>query len=139
MKLADRRVTKYVTEVKKVINLRGHATNAEILAYVRDDHPTLSATTIHRITQRLYEDGELGRCPKALDGSVRYDANTSQHDHFLCSMCGALRDITLPAACLAIIRCNLEDCSISGPLTVSGACKGCSDAWHKDFPPVVNI
>ncbi len=132
MKLADRRTTKYVTEVKRVVFLRGHATNAEILDELRVTYPKLSATTVHRVSQRLYEDGELGRGPKSLDGSVRYDANVDRHDHFMCTMCGQVRDVSIPQACLSIIKCNVEDCSISGPLTVSGVCNSCKKMWREE-------
>ncbi len=132
MKLADRRTTKYVTEVKKIVRLRGHANNAEILADLRENYPDVSATTIHRVTQRLYEDGELRKGPACLDGSVRYDSNTERHDHFMCTMCGQVRDVSIPQACLSIIKCNVEDCSISGPLTVSGVCDSCKKMWREE-------
>lgn len=131
MQLADRRTTKYVTEVKKIVRLRGHASNAEILDILRVNYPAVSATTVHRVTQRLYIDGELGKGPKDLDGSVRYDATIEKHDHFMCNLCGHIRDITLPKTCLTIIKCNLDDCSISGPLTVSGTCEQCKNQWEQ--------
>lgn len=109
----------------------GHATNADIVKMLRLEYPGLSATTVHRVTQRLYEDGELRKGPKALDGSVRYDGNVSVHDHFMCNMCGNVRDVSIPQACRSIIQCNLEDCTISGPLTVSGVCKKCSEEWKE--------
>lgn len=130
MKLADRRTTKYVTEVKKVVRLRGHASNAEILADLRENYPELSATTVHRVTQRLFVDGELAKAPTALDGAVRYDANTQRHDHFMCVMCGNIRDISIPKTFVSVIQCNLEDCVISGPLTISGTCKSCKEEWQ---------
>ena len=129
MQLADRRTTKYVTGVMRVIRLRGHATNAEIVLALREEFPTLSATTIHRVTQRLYEDGEIGKAPKASDGSCRYDINTEPHDHFVCGLCDMVRDISIPHACRSIIQCNAGDCSVSGPLVVSGTCGNCKKAW----------
>lgn len=131
MKLVDRRTTKYVSAVKKYIEYSGHATNAAIVKALRINYHALSATTVHRITQRLYEDGQLRRGPKALDGSIRYDSNTDKHDHFMCNLCGNVRDVVIPQAFRSIIQCNLEDCMISGPLTVSGVCKKCSDKWKE--------
>jgi Fur family transcriptional regulator, peroxide stress response regulator len=129
MQLADRRSTKYVKAVKRAIISMGHATNADIVKALRKEFPDLSATTVHRVTQRLYEDSELRRAPKTLDGSIRYDSNISAHDHFMCNLCGKVRDVSLPQACRSIIQCNLSDCTISGPLTVSGVCKLCSEEW----------
>lgn len=131
MKLADRRTTKYVTEVKRVIQLRGHASNAEIVNDLRVKFPNISATTVHRVTGRLHEDEEIRKGPTMLDGSVRYDANVEKHDHFMCTMCGNVRDVEIPKTCLSIIKCNLDDCTISGPLTISGVCKNCKAEWEE--------
>lgn len=131
MQLADRRTTKYVKAVKAAMSERGHATNANIVNDLRQKFPGLSATTVHRVTQRLYEDGELRKAPKSLDGAVRYDGNIEAHDHFMCNMCGEVKDVLLPQACRSIIKCNLEDCTISGPLTISGTCSKCSKKWKE--------
>lgn len=123
------RTTKYVTAVRALMSHLGHATNNELLGGLRSEYPDLSATTIHRITTRMVERGELQMAPSGQDNSMRFDANLSPHDHFLCERCGLLRDANLGA----ILRPEIEraignDCSISGSLTVSGICKQC----HKE-------
>jgi len=131
MTLVDRRTTRYLTAVKRVVDSYGHASNADIVNVLRQDFPNISATTVHRVTQRLYEDGEVRKAPSTIEGAIRYDSNVHAHDHFMCTMCGEIRDVALPNACRMIIQCNLDDCSISGPLTVSGICKRCSDKWKE--------
>lgn len=131
MQTATRRNTKYASAISASLTKLQHATNAQLLSALRKSYPELSATTVHRVTQRLYEDGSIAKAPKAADGAVRYDANTQTHDHFLCVPCDDLRDITLPTTCRTLIQCKLEDCSISGPLTVSGACKSCKDSLQR--------
>lgn len=115
------------------MTMRGHATNAEIHAHMRERFPTVSMTTIHRATARLAERGELGIAPPDKQGAMRYDAKTSPHDHFMCESCGMLRDAELSSAIKPIIEREIGDhCSISGNLTVSGTCKKCTRTMPKE-------
>lgn len=120
------RTTKYIALVREHMTSSGHATNAELLVALKSEYPSLSATTIHRITTRMLERGELKLAPSGSNNALRYDANLEPHDHFMCESCGMLRDAQLGN----IIRPQIEkaigsDCSISGSLTVSGICKQC--------------
>lgn len=122
------RTTKYTAAVAQCVQQAGHATNADILAALQVDYPDISATTVHRITQRLTERGKLQLAP-SLTNTMRYDANLEPHDHFMCNSCGMLRDAKLGEALRpAIEQAVGNDCSISGSLTVSGLCKRCHEA-----------
>lgn len=104
----------------------GHATNHELLENLRKTYPELSATTVHRITTRLHERGELQLAPSGRDGALRYDNNQTVHDHFICSACGLIRDASLGDSVRPAIEQAIgSDCSLSGSLTVSGVCKNC--------------
>lgn len=121
------RETKYTTAVREVIAECGHATNAELLESVQRVYPQVSATTIHRITSRLCERGELQLAPSGRENTLRYDANLTPHDHFMCNHCGLIRDAQLGA----VVRPQIEaaiggGCSLSGSLTVSGLCRHCT-------------
>lgn len=119
------RTTKYISAVRQELAARGHATNAQLLDAIRTSLPATSATTIHRVTTRLLDAGELQPAP-ALDGAMRFDANTSPHDHFICLSCGRLRDVVLPSSIRATIEQQMDDgCELSGSLTISGTCKNC--------------
>lgn len=121
------RTTKYVYAVREHIQTVGHATNGELLAILRASFPDVSATTIHRITARMHERGELQLAPSGAANIFRYDANTTPHDHFMCEICGVIRDATLSAQVRPLIEQAIGDgCSISGNLTVSGVCKDCN-------------
>lgn len=123
------RTTKYVTSVMEVMREVGHATNAELVTKLRTQYPSLSATTVHRVTARLLEHGELQLGPAARDGSMRYDINIEPHDHFMCVRCGLLRDAHIGAVVRPLIETEIGDgCQISGSLIVSGLCKIC----HKE-------
>lgn len=120
------RSTKYVVAAKKYLYKVGHATNAELLAVLQRDYPQLSATTIHRITTRLMERGDILLAPVGQDNVLRFDANTEPHDHFMCMNCGLLRDTILDDKVRSLIEGSIGDgCEISGRLVVSGLCKNC--------------
>src|SRR5574338_660293 len=96
------RKTKYCTAIQQHISVLGHATNSQILAVIRKQFPDVSATTVHRATSRLAARGLLGVAPPDQEGAMRYDANTTPHDHFLCNQCGLLRDAVLKAQVIPI-------------------------------------
>jgi Fe2+ or Zn2+ uptake regulation protein len=121
------RLTKYVQSVEDYMATAGHASNTEILSAMRQTYPDISATTIHRITSRLAERGKLGKAPSASNNTLRYDANTHPHDHFLCSDCDMLRDASLTDDIRPLIERAVGDgCRISGNLVISGLCKKCN-------------
>ena len=103
----------------------GHATNQELLIYLRHSYPNLSKTTIHRITKRMLVRQDVILAPPARDNSLRFDINTMPHDHFHCLNCDRLKDLLLTDSILAEIQTLAGDCKISGRLTIQGSCKQC--------------
>lgn len=125
MTVNHRRETKYTNAVRQFMSELGHATNAELVTELRKHFPSVSATTVHRVTARLHADGELLLAPKTADGAVRYDSNITGHDHFVCEVCGGLKDITVPHTCRELIARQLNGCRVNGSLTISGRCQQC--------------
>lgn len=119
------RQTKYITTVREIMQRKSHATNAAILAELQITYPDVSATTVHRITSRLVDRGELTLAPSAHDNSTRFDTTTAQHDHFSCNQCDCLNDVTLPDEVRQGLDDQLQGCSLSGPLTIQGTCRNC--------------
>lgn len=119
------RQTKYCQAIETMLNRLGHATNAQLLAELRQTYPELSATTVHRATARLAARGVIALAPPSRDGSRRYDANTRPHDHFECASCDLLRDTDVKAKLIPVLESTIDDCHISGRLTISGNCKQC--------------
>jgi Fur family peroxide stress response transcriptional regulator len=120
-----RRHSKYVDAIKVSLAHFGHATNAQLCDDLRSSYPHLSDTTVHRITQRLYEDGEIGFATLNQWGAMVYDANTAPHDHFYCESCDRLRDITLPKHTRQVILQSIGPCKISNSLKINGVCQTC--------------
>lgn len=119
------RTTRYIQAVKSYLQQTGHATNAQILRHLQLDYPELSATTVHRITARMVERGQLALAPMAKDSAVRFDSNLSAHDHFQCLNCDRLRDVVLPPVMFESIQEMMGDCKLNGRLTVQGSCNKC--------------
>jgi Fur family peroxide stress response transcriptional regulator len=78
--------------------LRGtgiHPTASWIYDKLKSEFPDLSLGTIYRNLNILMEQGLI----RKIDfGSTfdRYDANTSQHYHFICERCGSISDLEIP-------------------------------------------
>ena len=125
--MSANRHTKYTKAVTEVLRQKGHATNAELLQDLRCEYPELSSTTVHRITSRMIERGEVQLAPSGKGNVRRFDANIQAHDHFVCEICDMLRDAQLGQIIRPAIETAIGDnCSISGSLTVAGVCKNCA-------------
>lgn len=126
-KLPLERATKYTSATSEIMARLEHATHAELLSELRSLYPDLSATTVHRITTRMVERGELRLAPSGRENILRFDANIVPHDHFMCEVCGMLRDTMIGEQVRPLIESSIGDgCMISGNLTVTGVCKECN-------------
>lgn len=125
MNTTTRRQSRYVSAVRQALEYFGHATNAEITDDLRRSYPHLSDTTVHRITQRLLEDGEIQLATHDEFGAMVFDINTAPHDHFECSECGGLNDISVPQSARRDIRAVIGVCRLNGPLKIVGECHKC--------------
>lgn len=121
------RQTKYCQAIEVLLASMGHATNSELLVELRKTYANLSATTVHRATSRLATRGLIAIAPPSRDGSICYDTNVIPHDHFLCTSCGMLRDTNIKDKVTPILESSMDDCHISGRLTISGLCKHCKE------------
>lgn len=124
--MTTRRRSKYVDAVKYSLAHFGHATNAELCDDLRISYPHLSDTTVHRITQRLYDDGEIGFAALDRAGVMVYDARSDEHDHFYCEHCDSIRDVELPKTCRDSIHTAVGPCQLSNSLKIVGVCQGCT-------------
>lgn len=57
------RTTKYTVAVRWHMRRMGHATNVELLELLHKKYPKVSATTLHLLTTRMVERGELQIAP----------------------------------------------------------------------------
>jgi Fe2+ or Zn2+ uptake regulation protein len=72
-----------------------HPTAQELFERLRDEFPTLSVATVYNTLSALTR---MSRCaPLELGGPVRFDPNTTAHDHAVCERCGKIRDVLQPS------------------------------------------
>lgn len=118
------RMTPQTIAVLQVAQQLGHANNLQILVKVRQNFPTLTPTTVHRITSRLIENGLLAAGPQ-INGARLIDANTTVHDHFLCSDCDGIKDFNINSSVREAIKTELQIKKLPRSLTIYGDCDAC--------------
>lgn len=75
-----------------------HRTHPSVDRIYEDLHPTmptLSRTTVYNVLRNLVEKG-AALMLTIDDKNTRYDADTTPHAHFRCSICGCLADMPQP-------------------------------------------
>jgi Fur family peroxide stress response transcriptional regulator len=118
------RLTPQTRAVLHWVRRLGHAANSELLQCLLPGFPELTATTVHRITNRLVEAGEIARGP-TLGGGTTLDANLAPHDHFHCTNCGGIRDIFVSDAIFEDLQAQLGENLVRRGLLVTGSCEAC--------------
>ena len=58
---------------------------------VRKRVPSISRDTVYRTLSTLETEGLIRRT-EVLGGPARFDPNTDRHHHFVCTVCGAIKD-----------------------------------------------
>ncbi len=88
LKITPQRVAVY----EVLLSRDDHPTVEDIYNEIKKKYPFVSLATVYRTVETLEE---LGFVKKVAywGGSVRYDANTSDHHHLICTQCGAIKDI----------------------------------------------
>lgn len=77
-----------------------HPTARDLHARVREELPGVGVATVYRTLDLLRDHGLLLELQLGDDPVARYDANTGNHHHVVCTDCGAIGDvdIALPAS-----------------------------------------
>ncbi|HEY8422392.1 MAG TPA: transcriptional repressor [Thermoclostridium sp.] len=68
-----------------------HPTAAEIYEDIRKDYPNISLGTVYRNLGAMAESGEILRIPMG-DSPDRFDINSYEHMHVVCTKCGHVFD-----------------------------------------------
>lgn len=105
-----------------------HPTADWVYTHARRRLPRISMGTIYRNLQVLEREGRI-RAIESSSRSTRYDADLSEHDHFLCGHCGGIfdierRDDAEPGAARGL---RGKGFNVTGHrLELHGSCPGCS-------------
>lgn len=114
-------------EIKNFLMTRkDHPTADVVYMNVRQENPNISLGTVYRNLTLLADMGEILRL-RVGDGVDHFDADTSQHYHFICTECGSVIDLEMDN-----IDCIIEtagknfDGRITGHFTYfQGICGDC--------------
>jgi Fur family peroxide stress response transcriptional regulator len=68
-----------------------HPDAETVFQRVRRRVPAISRDTVYRTLSTLEDQGLIRRA-EILVGPGRYDANTDRHHHFVCTVCGLVKD-----------------------------------------------
>ena len=75
-------------------NTREHPTAERIYSDLKPEIPNLSLATVYRNLGQLCEAGKVIRLATG-DKTDRFDADISDHQHFVCTSCGTVSDLFL--------------------------------------------
>jgi Fur family transcriptional regulator, stress-responsive regulator len=104
-----------------------HAAANEVYAAARRRQPTIGYSTVYRALERLCDEGLVHEVRVAGTASALYEAARHNHAHFLCTGCGAVRDIAyaVPADDLARLDRDHAIAIADATLTFHGLCESC--------------
>ena len=73
---------------------KDHPTAETVYQNVKKEYPSISLGTVYRNLTLLSDMGEILRLDLG-DGQDHFDADTSVHNHFICTKCGAIIDLNM--------------------------------------------
>jgi Fe2+ or Zn2+ uptake regulation protein len=98
--------------------------------------PSLSLKTVYLVLHELEELGEV-RVITSAGGPSRFDPNTGDHQHLLCTGCGRLHDVILDRPVPSLPNGQFPGFDVSGAdVLYRGTCPDCRAASAKPAPPV---
>ncbi len=130
------KITHQRLEIFREIAIAGDHPDAESLYQrVKERLPTISLDTVYRALW-LFNDLGLIKTLGATRERTRFDANLNQHHHFVCNVCGLMRDfyakdfdeLKLPNSINEIEQPS------STHVEVRGVCLTCSQNKNQDQP-----
>lgn len=108
---------------------KDHPTADVIYAQIRQEYPNISLGTVYRNLTLLADIGEIQKI-RVGDGVDHFDADTSEHYHFVCKKCGAVIDMDMESInhILEIAGMNFPG-EVEGHVTYFyGTCGGCKES-----------
>lgn len=113
-----------------------HPDAEKIFSRVRQRIPAISFDTVYRTLRLLEDKGVIARVGSMRD-RARYDANTDQHHHFVCTECGMIGDFYCDAMDrLPVPREVSEMGSVAGVyVELRGVCRKCKQKASKKPQP----
>ena len=99
-----------------------------ILAMVKDKLPGVGVATVYRNLRALVDEGKVVTLETSL-GSIHYDADVSDHAHFVCRCCGRISDLFIGSPLTKTVE-NLGYKVEQEKSILYGLCPDCARAAH---------
>ncbi|MDO4324224.1 MAG: transcriptional repressor [Lachnospiraceae bacterium] len=77
-----------------LMNRTDHPTADTVYTSLRQTYPNISLGTVYRNLSLLEQIGEISKISTG-SGADHYDANMTQHQHFICTSCHRVYDIQI--------------------------------------------
>ncbi|MCA9738087.1 MAG: transcriptional repressor [Gemmatimonadota bacterium] len=110
-----------------LVSTTSHPTAEDVFVQVREEVDGISLATVYKSLEALVSCG-LARKLSPIDGSARYDGDTSPHHHARCLACGCIVDVPdVPGlqAARDVIRAPDGFHVVEARLELSGYCQSC--------------
>ncbi len=72
---------------------KDHPTAETVYSHVKEEYPNISLGTVYRNLTQLADNGLILRLSFGELGIDHFDADTSPHQHFVCSACSSVIDL----------------------------------------------
>ncbi|HHT17780.1 MAG TPA: transcriptional repressor [Papillibacter sp.] len=79
----------------KIRSMKTHPSAITVYEELRKEIPDLSLGTVYRNLALFREEGKVVSVG-VVNGQERFDGNTMEHTHFVCTLCGDVMDIDVP-------------------------------------------
>ncbi len=111
-----------------IAGMKSHPSAEQVYERLRDDIPDLSLGTVYRNVALFRKSGRI-KSVGVWGGHERFDAELSDHAHFVCTGCYEIRDIFLTDSSLEkslVSQLESEGCTVtSSSLVFCGLCERC--------------
>lgn len=133
LKEAGLKLTHQRLEVfREVASTVDHPDAHRVYDAVKDRLPTVSLDTVYRTLKTLSDLGLISMLGSSGE-SVRFDANTRQHHHFVCVKCGLVRDFENEKMNSLEVQRDVAHYGsvLKTHIEVHGICNSCRKEEHK--------
>lgn len=113
---------------------KDHPTAEVVYSHVREDFPNISLGTVYRNLTQLADAGVISRLRFGELGTDHFDADISQHQHFVCSCCNSVIDLDMDDISFIDEEAgkNFDGMILGHKIYFCGLCKQCLEKQTPD-------
>lgn len=132
LRSSGRRLTPERELLLRIIEQNAHLDAEEIYRIAQKERPQIGLATVYRTLTLLKEMG-IVRATDLGENHFHYEVRHGEHIHLVCSNCGRIKDIPVPAAVFKAAKSEKFDVSRTH-FEMFGLCASCADAMPSEDP-----